>query len=73
MSDYDRKIHDSRSAKDWAEFFGKTYEKNNWFFGCDKGVWTKEEVEELMLGWFANAMMAMHDSIKRVREMEDEQ
>lgn len=51
-NDYDMAIHSSTSALEWAELFIKT--KNETSFEIDK---------DLMLGWFANAMMAMHDSI----------
>ena len=54
MSDYDRSIHTNPDASAWAKFFMETKAKNNW---------TIDQIdEELMLGWFSNAMMAMHDS-----------
>lgn len=43
----------SRDAKKWAEAFNQTLIKNG-EQPYDPG---------LLLGWFANAMMAMHDSI----------
>ena len=43
-------IHDSPIADDWAKEYAKHY---------------KEPDLETMRGWFANAMMAMHDHIKR--------
>lgn len=49
--DYDRSIHTNPSADAWADFFVATY----------PGLADKHDV---MRGWFANAMMAMHDSIK---------
>jgi hypothetical protein len=54
MSDYDMKIHGNPDAQAWAKFFIQTKEKASWQI---------EDIDEsLMLGWFANAMMAMHDS-----------
>ena len=54
MSDYDMKIHSNPDAQAWAKFFIQTKEKASWQI---------EDIDEsLMLGWFANAMMAMHDS-----------
>jgi len=53
MSDYDLSIHQNPDAKAWAKFFMETKQRNNW---------TLDDIdEELMIGWFANAMMAMHD------------
>jgi hypothetical protein len=53
MSDYDKNIHFSPDAKVWADFFMRTKKEQNWKI---------EDIDEgLMLGWFANAMMAMHD------------
>ena len=53
MPEYDMSIHTNPDARAWAKFFMETYAKN-------PGV-----VEEAtMTGWFANAMMAMHDHIK---------
>lgn len=50
MSEYDKSIHWNPDARAWAKFFMET---------------TKGEglTEELMIGWFANAMMAMHDHL----------
>lgn len=53
MSNYDMSIHQNPDAKAWAEFFMKTAKEQNWSI--------KDIDEELMLGWFANAMMARHD------------
>lgn len=56
--EYDMSIHHNPDAMAWAKFFIKT---------------TKEmpreifEDEGYMIGWFANAMMAMHDHIKGIR------
>lgn len=49
--EYDRSIHANPDAKAWADFFVETFPGQS-----DK--------HDLMLGWFANAMMAMHDSLK---------
>ena len=54
MSDYDKSIHHNPDAKAWAKFFMESI--------CGKVI-----DEELMLGWFANAMMAMHDHIHNNR------
>lgn len=53
--DYDLSIHSNPDAQAWAQFFMKTMKEN------------PDHVidEELMIGWFANAMMAMHDFIKK--------
>ena len=50
-ADYDRAIHRNPDAKAWADFFIATFPGQ-----ADK--------HDLMLGWFANAMMAMHDHLK---------
>jgi len=53
--DYDMSIHTNPSGQAWAKFFMETMAKNNW---------TLDQIDEdLMTGWFANAMMAMHDNI----------
>lgn len=48
MEDYDMSIHRNPDARAWAQFFLK----RNPDCGLDEGA---------MIGWFANAMMAMHD------------
>ena len=53
MSDYDMSIHSSTDAREWTDFFFKTYPNCN----VDRGA---------MIGWFANAMMAMHDNERKV-------
>jgi hypothetical protein len=59
MSDYDMKIHSNPDAQAWAKFFIHTKEKASWQI---------EDIDEsLMLAWFANAMMAMHDHLKSQR------
>jgi len=50
--DYDRAIHSNPDAKAWADLFVQTH----------PGLSDKHDV---MLGWFANAMMAMHDHLKQ--------
>jgi len=49
-ADYDHSIHSNPDARAWAAFFCK----NNLAINQDT-----------MVGWFANAMMAMHDHLKR--------
>lgn len=56
--DYDRSIHHNPDAAVWAKFFCETMRKNQNLV-LDEG---------LMIGWFANAMMAMHDHLKAGRE-----
>jgi hypothetical protein len=48
-SEYDMSIHSNPDPDAWAEFFLKT-----WPDGCND--------RDTMAGWFANAMMAKHDS-----------
>ena len=63
MSDYDMKIHSNPDAQAWAKFFIHTKEKTSWQI---------EDIDEsLMLAWFANAMMAMHDYLKSQRTWVD--
>jgi hypothetical protein len=47
---YDMSIHTNPDAQAWAKFFMKCKAEYGW-----------EVDEETMRGWFANAMMAMHD------------
>ena len=49
--DYDRSIHSNPDAKAWAEFFNASL--------VQRGEQPLDP--DLMVGWFANAMMAMHD------------
>jgi hypothetical protein len=56
MSDYDMSIHTNPDARAWAKFFMECYAKN-------PGIVT----EDCMIGWFANAMMAMHDHLLPAR------
>ena len=60
VTDYDRCIHHNPSAGAWAEFFMETLKENP----------DLEIDEDLMLSWFANAMMAMHDHIYSKLERE---
>lgn len=46
MSDYDKSIHSNPSGDAWAKFYVETY---------------PDADLDTMRGWFANAMMAMHD------------
>lgn len=55
MKYYNMGIHNNPDAKAWAEFFMHTLKENNWSI---------EDIDEsLMIGWFANAMMAMFDHL----------
>lgn len=59
MSEYDMSTHHNPDAKVWSEFFMKTKAENNW---------TLSDIDEsLMVGWFANAMMAMHDHLHNTK------
>jgi len=48
---YDMSIHTNPDARAWAKFFIETFP--------DSSV-----PEDVMVGWFANAMMAMHDHMQ---------
>lgn len=50
MSDYDMSIHTNPDAMAWTNFFRK----------CNPDC---NVPDDIMLGWFANAMMAMHDHL----------
>lgn len=56
MSEYDISIHTNPDARAWAKFFVETYQKAE-----DKATFI---AEDNMIGWFANAMMAMHDYMR---------
>jgi hypothetical protein len=58
MKDYDRSIHSNPNAMAWAKLFCETY----------PGVMD----EDVMVAWFANAMMAMHDFILNRNENEND-
>lgn len=55
MSDYDMSIHTNPDARAWARFYTETRNASSDPENFDS--------EELMLTWFANAMMAMHDHL----------
>lgn len=57
-TEYDMSIHTNPDATAWAKFYVQTREK----FEAD-GREGRFDSEENMVGWFANAMMAMHDHI----------
>ncbi len=62
MTTYDMSIHTNPDARAWAKFFCEKYK-----------VWSDDGVEidseELMIAWFANAMMAMHDHLTAERDL----
>lgn len=59
MTDYDMSIHSNPDAQAWAKFYVKTRERYE-----REHPGQRYDDEEMMLGWFANAMMAMNDHIK---------
>ena len=59
MSDYDMSIHTNPDARAWAKFYIETKAA---FEAKNPGV--RYDDEEMMIGWFANAMMAMHDHMR---------
>ena len=52
-SKYDMSIHSNPDAAAWAAFFKQTFPDSD---------------EDLMHGWFSNAMMAMHDHVRGERD-----
>ena len=54
MTDYDLSIHHNPDAHEWAKFFMK----------CNPEINIEEDV---MVGWFSNAMMAMHDHVLGIK------
>jgi hypothetical protein len=54
MIDYDMSIHTNPDAMVWAKFFIETTKDMDRDAFRDEGY---------MIGWFANAMMAMHDHL----------
>lgn len=50
MTDYDKSIHMNPSAAAWTKFFRECRPECN-------------VPDDVMVGWFANAMMAMHDHL----------
>lgn len=59
MADYDMSIHHNPDAVAWAKFYAETRATSEDPSNFDS--------EENMVGWFANAMMAMHDHVKGIR------
>lgn len=55
MSNYDLSIHQNPDARAWARFYTETRNAS-----ADPANF---DSEDNMLGWFANAMMAMHDHL----------
>jgi hypothetical protein len=55
MHEYDMSIHTNPDAVAWAKFYAETKAANPQNPEFDS--------EENMVGWFANAMMAMHDHL----------
>jgi hypothetical protein len=53
MADYDHSIHTNPDAREWARFFMESLAKHGG--PVDEGM---------MIGWFSNAMMAMHDHMR---------
>jgi len=56
VDDYDRSIHSNPDAEAWAEFFMRSMKQ--------QGLEVEHIPKDLMVAWFANAMMAMHDHLK---------
>lgn len=56
--DYDMSIHNNPDASAWAKFYVDTKHE---FSLANPGA--EFDTEENMIGWFANAMMAMHDHV----------
>lgn len=56
MTDYDMSIHANPDARAWAKFYTEIRNKS-----ADPANF---DDEENMIGWFANAMMAMHDHMR---------
>lgn len=59
MSDYDMSIHTNPDARAWAKFYVETRER---FERDHPGA--RYDDESMMVTWFANAMMAMHDHMR---------
>lgn len=56
-------LHSNPDSRAWAKFFIETKNKNNWKI---------EDIDGgLMLGWFANAMMAMYDHLHQTKNVTD--
>jgi hypothetical protein len=57
MTDYDLSIQHNPDARAWAKFFIETVNKDpNYVID-----------EEIMIAWFSNAMMAMHDHLLGIK------
>lgn len=56
--DYDHSIHSNPDAAAWAKFFCETWKETH-----PLEPYQPPPDEEWMTGWFANAMMAMHDHL----------
>lgn len=60
MSDeYDTGIHTNPDARAWAQFYVETRDK---YKASHPGE--PYDTEDMMIGWFSNAMMAMHDHMR---------
>jgi hypothetical protein len=59
MDKYDMTIHQNPDARAWAKFYAETKANNPNPESFDN--------EENMVGWFANAMMAMHDHLRGIK------
>ena len=57
--DYDMSIHTNPDALAWAKFYAETKER----VMREHPERAPFDSEENMVGWFANAMMAMHDHV----------
>ena len=55
-------LHDTMDAQIWTAEFMRTYTENNFQNLSDV------ELEGVMLGWFANAIMAGHDGASRTQD-----
>jgi hypothetical protein len=62
LTDYDHSIHTNPDAQAWAQFFCETAKEL-----IHEGGDPQEMLMDCpwMLGWFANAMMAMHDHMQQ--------
>ena len=63
VSDYDMSIHTNPDAQEWARFYIECKAKSP-----DPAAF---DAEDNMIGWFANAMMAMHDHLTGAQGVED--
>lgn len=58
MSEYDMSIHSNSSAVAWAKLYTETRDAH---YRAKPDIQFDDEGN--MIGWFANAMMAMHDHL----------